>query len=80
MVADGRLLEAEHRLEVTDADRLTPCLQEPVEDPHAVAVGERLEHALEPVGVRVGERRLAEWRAALHKREFDHVTEGIEKT
>ena len=45
-----------------------------------MSVGERLEHALEPVGVGVGERRLGERRAALHKREFDHEEEDIEKT
>ena len=51
MVAHGRLLEAEQVLEVADADGLAPGLEQPVEDPHAVAVRQRLEHALEPVGV-----------------------------
>ena len=47
VVADGRLLEVEHRLEVADAHGLAARPQQPVEDPHAMAVGERLEHALE---------------------------------
>jgi hypothetical protein len=45
-----------------------------------MAVGERLEHALESVGVGVGERRLAERRTTLHQRAFDHTSEDIEKT
>ena len=81
VVADRRLLELEQLLEVADADRLAAGWTQPVEDLHAVAVGERLEHPLELARLVVGHARLGERRAALHERQRGrHARDHIEKT
>ena len=68
VIADGGLLEIEHRLEVAHADRVAVRREQAVEDLHAVAVGERLEDGLELLGLGIGERRLRERGTALDKR------------
>jgi hypothetical protein len=80
VVADRRLLEAEQVLEVADADRLAAGAQQAVEDPDAVPVRERLEHALELGRLVVGQLRLGERGAALHEGERRHEANHIERT
>ena len=79
MVADRRLLEREQVLEVAHADGLAAGLEQAVEDLHAVAVGERLEHALELARLVLGEAGLGERGAALDERERGHASDHIEK-
>ena len=55
MVAGRGLFEPEHVLEVADADRFAAGSEQAVEDLDPVAVGERLEHTLEFVGLVVAE-------------------------
>lgn len=54
MVGGGRLLQAERRLEVADADLALAGPHEAVEDLDAVPVGESLEGALEIGRLRIG--------------------------
>ena len=65
MVAGRGLLEAEHVLEVADADRFAARGEQAVEDLDPVTVGECLEHALELVGFVIAEVRRSERCAAL---------------
>ena len=65
VVAGRGLLEAEHVLEIADTHRLAARGEQAVEDLDPVAVGERLEHALELVGFVIAELRRSEWCAAL---------------
>ena len=80
VVADRRLLERKQVFEVADAHGLAPGLEQAVEDLDAVAVGERLEHALELAGLVLGQARLGERGAALDEGESAHVLHHIEES
>jgi thioredoxin reductase len=72
VVADRGLLERQQVLEVAHADCLAAGLEEPVEDLHAMAVGERLEDAFELGRLVVAQARLGERRATLDEGEGGH--------
>jgi hypothetical protein len=80
VVADRRLLERQQVFEVAHADRVPAGGQEAVEDLHAVAVGERLEHALKFEHLLLAQARSSERGTALNHGERRHARNHIEKT